>query len=94
MFAALTAGTTVLSSAAPRTNCALVSLRAEVDAEASMLIIAKKTQDVTPKVTNLGIRCAVWPLKKIWLSVPLSMGSKFTYTNHIATYSFSTNAQR
>lgn len=55
----------------------------EVDADASRLTIAIKTQEAVTSVTSLGIRY-VAGLWKSWLIVPLFMVSKFTYQNHNA----------
>jgi hypothetical protein len=43
----------------PAANVALVTVGAEVEAAASRLTMAKKTQEVTASVKSLGIRCVV-----------------------------------
>lgn len=43
----------------PAANVAVVAAGAEVEADASRLTMAKKTQEVTASVKSLGIRCVV-----------------------------------
>jgi len=66
--------------------------RAPLDADASMVIIDTRRQDVTASVTILGKRCVVLPLRNR-LSVPLLILNRFTDQNHVATYALPTNAQ-
>jgi hypothetical protein len=43
----------------PAANVAVATAGAEVEAAASRLTMAKKTQEVTASVKSLGIRCVV-----------------------------------
>jgi hypothetical protein len=63
------------------------------DAEASMLIIAKRTQDETTSVETLMRRCVVFARKKFLREEPLYMKHKFAGSDHVTTYEKSTVAQ-
>jgi hypothetical protein len=76
----------------PCTVTACVVPGVDVEAEASMLTIARSTHEAVTSVMSFGIRY-VTGLWKSWLIVPLFMVSKFTYQNHTPAYAFSTNAQ-
>jgi hypothetical protein len=63
------------------------------DAEASMFIIAKRTQDETTSVETLMRRCVVFARKKFLREEPLYMKHKFAGSDHVTTYEKSTVAQ-
>ena len=87
-MALATVGVTVaLTTTAP-----VVLAPPEVDADASRLTMAIRTQEPVSSVTSLGIRY-VAGLWKSWFIVPLFMVSKFTYQNHFVAYAIPTNAQ-
>src|SRR5665213_9520 len=75
-----------------RTALESLALNADADAEASMLIIVKRTQDATASVRILGMRCVVFARKNL-VSEPLYMQYKFAFSNHTSIYEISTLTQ-
>jgi hypothetical protein len=82
-----------VSAIATSVRIAFESLLPTDDAEASIFIIAKRTQDETTSVETLMRRCVVFARKKFLSEEPLYMNYKFAGSNHATTYEESTVAQ-